>query len=253
MSDLPRLAFIHLPKTGGTSVRAFLQDVYQGETFPGNTTLDYANYTNDQLDSYRFYSGHAYRKDIIRLPQDTLLFTIFRNPVWRAMSLYRFYRQIRDLPDDVHMREAINTAKSANIVDFIYSDCPFLIEHLQAGQIRQFLDQDVLNELGHRRKLTVDVEDRVWENFVTNLQAFQYVFVSEWLDLSIPYFAVQLGLRTFDRPLGRANVSRHEDGIDEMAVRRAVYDTSPLDCRAYDYALLRQRDFARSWLQGSPP
>ncbi len=185
MSDLPRLAFIHIPKTAGTSVRDFFAKIYGDAVFPGMTTLDYACYSDEQLAEYRFFSGHAYHRDFTRLPPDTKLFTIFRNPVQRAISLYRYYAGIENTSDDPFIREAIDIAKNKGIIDFVYSNNPFLIEHLRAGQIRQFIGDRLLQELGHRRSITDDLEQRLWVDCAATLARFSYVITLDYLAPSL--------------------------------------------------------------------
>jgi hypothetical protein len=244
LTDLPRLAFAHVPKTAGTSVRELLSAAYGKEAFPGMTTLDYVCYSNEELAKYRFHSGHAYLRDLLRLPSGTIRLAIFRDPVKRAISLYQYYAGIANWSDDPNIREAIDTAKNKGIIEFLHSNNPMLIEHLRGGQVRQFIDNNILDELGHRRTFTGAIEKRIAESFFQTMEGFAFVFTVDWLETSIACMGHELGL-PIDARLGRANVSCPQTEIDDMQVRRATWDISALDYLAYDYARERERDFLR--------
>jgi Sulfotransferase family len=245
VTSLPRLAFIHIPKTAGTSVRELLSAIYGDTAFPGMTTIDYGHYSNDELAGYRFYSGHCYLRDLIRLPSDTITFSVFRNPAKRAISLFRYYSQIETSSTDEYVREAIDIAKNQGIIEFLHSSNPFIIEHLRAGQIRQFIDSDLLNLIGHRREFTVSMERAIWRNFETNILRIKYLLTSDWLDTSIHLVCRDIGLPRSHCNLARANQSqaRPDVKIDVSAVYRASWDVSPLDWRAYEFACQKEREF----------
>jgi len=242
----PRLAFVHIPKTAGTSVRQKLARLYGERALPAMTTLDYPLYSDARLADYRFYSGHAYRRDYMRLPADTVLMTVFREPVARAISLYGYFRSITVPRDSGPTWEATEIARTCGLVEFVRSEHPVIIEHLRSGQLRQFLASAVLNEIVHRPAISAELERRVWDDFVRNLDAFRYVFTVDWLDMSLAAMLRELDLPDDGTSLPRANASPREFEIDEMAVRRAVYEISPLDCRAYDLARERERRFLKS-------
>lgn len=250
MDVLPRLAFAHIPKTAGTSVRDLLSTMYGDAAFPGMTTVDYGYYSDDQLSAYRFYSGHCYFRDINRLPSDTIAFSVFRNPAKRAISLFKYFSQIEIPSEDEYMREAIEIARNHGIIEFVHADSPFLVELLRAGQLRQFIDDDLLKFVGHRREYTMSMERTIWRNFEKNMQRFKYVLTSDWLSTSIHLMCREVGLPSSDLTLPRANPSsiRSNTKIDESQVYRASWDVSPLDWRAYEYACRREREFVSKFI-----
>jgi hypothetical protein len=241
----PRLAFVHVPKTAGTAVTNALNRAYAGGIFPAMTTIDYRHYDNDSFMEYRFFKGHAYRCDYERLPAGTILLTILRDPVARTMSLYQYYRAILDTHlTDPFMLEASHLAKTASIVEFIYSDSPFLIEHLRLGQVRQFLPDDMLKQIAHRQFLSRELRHCAVEAFTQQMARFDYSLTTEALALSFPLMAAQLGLPESCLKLERDNESEPAADIDPADIRRALIDVNAAEFTCYDN--VRRRETA--WL-----
>ena len=251
---LPSLCFVHVPKTAGTAVTETLRAVYGPQSLPAMTTLDYACYGADQLAAYRFYAGHAYRRDYTRLSEGTLLFTVMRDPVERAISLYRYYRTLDPAPmGDGFMREAVELARGRPLMEFIYSDSPFLIEHLRLGQIRQFLPDALLAEISHRQFLSRALRDAAIEAALAELARFDLVLSHEWLGLSFGRAMRHLGVDLGGRGLALANVSEGTVDVDRCDVRRAMVDINGAEFICYDFVLRRERDWLAADLARGEP
>jgi hypothetical protein len=244
-TPLPRLAFVHIPKTAGTSVTGALERGYGSQMFPGMTTLDYRCFSDEQLTCYRLFKGHAYRADYMRLPADTIRFTVLRDPVRRAMSFYAYCRglDVSHINDDF-MREACRVAASASAIDFVYSDSPFVIEHLRLGQVRQFLSAETLARIAHRQFLTRALRQQAVREFISEMQSFRYVLTCEALSLSFPLMMTCLGLPPPCAALGHDNASERTADIDPADVRRALVDVNAAEFECYEYVRAREQ----AWL-----
>ena len=245
---LPRLAFVHIPKTAGTSITHALDRAYRGQSCPAMTTLDYACLPDTQLNSYWLYRGHAYRRDYERLPKNTILCTVLRDPVRRARSYFAYYRDLDDrhITDDFVL-EASRLAKTASVIEFIYLDSPFIIEHLRLGQLRQFLPEATLAAIGHRQFLTRALRQAVVEDFLREMEKFTYVLTTGMLALSFPLMATQLGLPAICAALPNENRSQPviaTDDADDADIRRALIDVNAGEFCAYE--TIRAREAA--WL-----
>jgi hypothetical protein len=241
----PRLAFVHVPKTAGTSVTHALSRYYNGYCCPAMTTLDYPLYGDDALAQYRFYKGHAYRRDYERLPEDTIRFTVLRDPVRRALSYYNYYRCLDDGElTDPFIREASRLAKTATPIEFVYSDSPFVIEHLRLGQVRQFLPAATLAAIGHRQFLSRALRQTAVAEFIEEMCRFAYVLTVECLWLSFPVMAREIGLPECVSALEWKNHSEPADGVDLADVRRALVDVNAAGFECYAYAQRREQ----AWL-----
>jgi len=241
----PRLAFVHVPKTAGTSVTHALSRYYEGHCCPAMTTLDYRLYGDDALAQYRFYKGHAYRRDYERLPGDTIRFTVLRDPVNRALSYYNYYRSLDDSElTDPFIREASHLAKTASAIEFVYSDSPFVIEHLRLGQVRQFLPAATLAAIGHRQFLSRALRQTAVDEFIEEICRFSYVLTVECLWLSFPVMARDIGLPESVFALEWKNRSEPADGVDLADLRRALVDVNAAGFECYAYAQRREQ----AWL-----
>jgi hypothetical protein len=248
--ELPRLAFVHVPKAAGSSITAALQLAYADKTFPAMTTLDYPCFDAAQLQPFRFYKGHAYRRDYERLPPDTRRFTVLRDPFARTISYIRYYRTLdAEQIADPYMREAVHLAKTQSAVEFIYSDSPFVIEHVRLGQVRQFLRDTTLDQIGHRQSLTRELRRHAIDEFLIAMNGFDFTLTREALALSFPLMVAQLGLPAHCGVLPRENVSCRPDDFDPVDVRRAVIDVNGGEFECYEY--VRAREMA--WLTDALP
>jgi hypothetical protein len=241
--ELPRLAFIHIPKTAGTSITNTISELYGALTFPAMTTLDYACYKEDEIEHFRFYKGHSYYRDFRRLPGGTIFFSVFRGPTERAISLYRYWRSIdvTHIADPI-VSEACEIARSSGIIDFIYSDNPFIIEHLRLGLIRQFLSEELLLDIGHRRYLARQTTNEALAEFKSRLDGIDYVMTCDYIDVSYFVMSSSIGLPSVRTKMRNDNASPKCDIGGIFDIRRAMLDVSPLDFHCYEMARKKERD-----------
>lgn len=112
-----KLVFMHIPKNGGTSLRTVLSSWYAAEQrCPYREGQDYLqNFNDEQLHRYSFFTGHLPLYVVQRFfPKSMTKFTVLRDPVERAYSLYAYWRDFK-LPDqnteaDGEAPEAVATA-----------------------------------------------------------------------------------------------------------------------------------------------
>lgn len=239
----PRLAFVHIPKTGGVSLTAMLARAYDGQVLPAMTTLDYPFYDAAELARFRFYKGHAYRRDYERLPPGTIRLTVLRDPVARAVSFWRYYRALDPAAsEDPSIAEAIRLAREGSALDLIRAEAPFVIEHLRLGQVRQFLPPATLAAVDHHPFLPRALQHAVLGAFVAEMARFDHVLTSEMLPLSLPPVLRALGLGGRVGPLPRENVSPPAPDCDPFDLRRAVMEVNEVEFACYEH--VRRREIA---------
>lgn len=85
--------FVHIPKTGGTAVHAFLKDsVPEAAMFPFSFIRDLFRST-ETLEQYSYYSGHFQGLLEMALAQKTRKAVLLREPVARTISHFLHYQR----------------------------------------------------------------------------------------------------------------------------------------------------------------
>ena len=86
------LAFVHLQKTGGTTLRSLLEQHYQQDKVcPLRFNLHALSVS--ELAQFDFFSGHFDLSTLRYIPRkDSRAITIFREPRSRLISIYRFHK-----------------------------------------------------------------------------------------------------------------------------------------------------------------
>jgi hypothetical protein len=235
---LPRICFVHIPKTAGSSVRAFFLDVYGDLAFHAHTTLDYQAASEAELSRYQFYGGHTYRSDWSRLPGDARFLTIMREPVDRLISLYQYWNTIdlgylESVPEpDRFLVEAIRIAHTCPIEEFALSDSPAIVEHVRNAYARQLIRTPTnLNSM-----LDSSSTAATFDESVEVLFSFDVVLTTGRLDRSFAPALAHLGFGNSHEPLGRKNKSAMHLSCDKAEVGRILSEISPLDYRIYAVA-----------------
>ena len=153
MNDRPRICFIHLPKTAGSSLRQMLRDNYfNDEIFNGNTMLDYEGLSKEDLEPKKLYLGHLYfYKALELLPKDTNYITVLRNPIERVKSLYYFWKShsveyIRNENIPEIIRRGPKLAKENDLLDFLKLDDKFIQQSISNNQALQLYNKKVTDK-----------------------------------------------------------------------------------------------------------
>jgi hypothetical protein len=90
----PRLVFMHLPKTGGTTLHHLLQPHFAPDETCPDRFAELYRHTDAELARWRFFSGHFRMDELRRIPPPAFRVTLLRDPRERILSLYRFWRRI---------------------------------------------------------------------------------------------------------------------------------------------------------------
>lgn len=96
-NGLPLFYFMHLPKTGGTSLRYLLQHAYGASVlFPSAQIYEMPDYSRAEILGYRCFVGHFGRALYSLLPPDHgyATMTVLRDPVERSVSQIKYMERL---------------------------------------------------------------------------------------------------------------------------------------------------------------
>jgi hypothetical protein len=87
------LVFIHLEKTGGNTLRNYLEGKFPSDRVCPARFNELHLYTAAELGFFDFFAGHFDRSSIRLIPRDNIkIVSLFREPRSRLISLYRFFK-----------------------------------------------------------------------------------------------------------------------------------------------------------------
>lgn len=121
--DTPRVIFMHLPKTGGSTMHRLLSHNFVKDKICPERWNYLRGYTLGDLEKYRLFSGHFDYYTCQMIPgKNNKIITILREPKARLISLYYFERAHRTrVIEQEHLRLA-ELANKYSLVDFFKLD-----------------------------------------------------------------------------------------------------------------------------------
>ena len=180
-----KLVFLHLPKTGGTTLHTQIACQFSSERifpgrFPGLKT-SLAEHGSD----YDFFSGHFNATEINLIPGPLYLVTVLRDPRERLVSLYYFFRRQRADRIAPAMRgtiECVRLAQTHDLLGFLrHGDVAIVTDNTMARTLSGDASAAprTVVEGGQTVRLTgADVVSRA----VANLERFNIIGFTENLD-----------------------------------------------------------------------
>lgn len=121
--------FLHLPRTGGTTLRDILAMQYSDlESFENKTLTDTDNNFNHENISeksiYKLIKGHVYFGIHEYIPQKCIYFSMMRNPVERVLSVYNYVKKRTNHQDHDYVKEK-------SIIEYIESRRNLMLNNAQ--------------------------------------------------------------------------------------------------------------------------
>jgi hypothetical protein len=116
-----RLVFLHLPKTGGTTLHHHFAEHFAPEEICPERFSSLDRFTTEELSRWRYFSGH-YNFDQLRLiPGPLFVVTVLRDPVERLLSNYYFWKRHRPAVIAAKKLDGPATAREGTLLDFLRS------------------------------------------------------------------------------------------------------------------------------------
>ncbi|MET1081385.1 MAG: hypothetical protein ABWY06_25570 [Pseudomonas sp.] len=137
---VPKVVFLHCPKTGGTTLHDLLRQAFADEQVCPERFNGLKNMPAGQLLQYRFFSGHYDLVSCQLIPGEKRIITFLREPVARLLSLYNFLRAHR--PEVVERNEwaLARLAIQLDAVAFFRHPSVRMHPYLNNGMTRTLVD-----------------------------------------------------------------------------------------------------------------
>jgi hypothetical protein len=239
----PRMAFIHVPKTAGTSINSHFKD-YIGSKKSGRC-INYRDFRSAPLESFaekareaRFVSGHMPWTvfESFRDPH-TFSFTFLRDPFARLRSLYH---HAANMPSQVRDDDQVRLVRGLSLEQFLASDHPDIRYRTDNYLARQLTGQMTFFPRTEKERAALA------EQAVHNLTTLNFVGLVESFDQDFASIAAVACLPPPPRGK-RVNDSSALVQTDEKkaAIKRELDDTLKreffhlveVDLRIYDHFL----------------
>jgi hypothetical protein len=120
-----RLVFLHLPKTGGTTLHHHFSAAFAPHEICPERGAQLDRIPPTQLASYRYFSGHFVFDQLRLIPGPLFVVTVLRPPIDRILSVYHFLRRHSAERLAAHpLKEAELARASPTLLDFLRNPAP---------------------------------------------------------------------------------------------------------------------------------
>lgn len=216
-----RYYFLHLPKTAGTSVSAWIEETRRFSVMPDHLWGALLVRPRSQLEHYDMFWGHFYRSLHSYLPFPVTPFVFLRNPIDRSISHYEHIR--REPGHYFHDRVRRQGSFLAFLRDSVTRP---MVRNFQVRALCNTLDPETISAvLGETRgplalEREIETRDIGLDDSDALALAQDYldrccvVGISEMVDESIALLASEFEIATYHPPQ-RLNVGsgRHSDAL----------------------------------------
>lgn len=114
-----RVAFIHFPKTGGTTLHNFLLKAFTKKKVCPERFNNFDRFSDNDLQQYDFFSGHMDFRNLRRVASPAYTITVLREPKDRILSLYYFWRAHSNAVIEKNNLAGPRVAKQLSLLEFL--------------------------------------------------------------------------------------------------------------------------------------
>jgi hypothetical protein len=252
-----KLVFLHIPKTGGTSLHHHFAAHFAPEEICPERFSRLDRYAPEELDRYRYFSGH-YNFDQLRLiPGPLFIVTVLRDPAERLLSNYYFWKRHTPAYIAKNNLEGPAIARTGPLLDFLRSTHHEVQDSVNNTMVRYLAGQvNVHADLSYRYSAgghAIHVSElEVLHRAAGNLLTIDVVGFSNSLHDAYTRVALAFGMRRVPQLVRRntrdETLPHLEPAVEEEITREAraeIDRLTYLDRVLFRLARAHQRQFPR--------
>lgn len=204
--------FIHIPKTGGTTINAAMQGTFW-QTEPGfnyrHILKDKSSNSGDIFDPENFDEFHGHT-----------IFMMLRHPVDRLVSEYYFIRERNEFVNDLKTKPKD------------------LVSYAQSPQTQNYMTGFLK---GKKMYDTIPVNEKDLEDVLESIEKLDiHTGIFEYFSDSLAYFSQRTGI-VWNETIDIKRVTLRRPKVDELSddVKDLILRTNDLDLKLYNFCLER--------------
>jgi hypothetical protein len=235
-----KVIFLHMPKTGGVSLRQWLCANYASEKFfPAHLVPQQVTFSIEALNQYSVFCGHLDWSGLDCIRGDRFLFTVLRRPVDRIISNFCYWKRIAE-------RKSCDELEREDIAHLVpLKECASMGDYFleTKDDVRRIVEYSFNNMYSYyfafRRFAGPDLSrrmpvDRICENASIHLETLNFVGLTEMLDVSVSMLGCALGLA--GPPMSRLNETSAPEL--EQSVRSEILSNPGLQAKIKEFTAL---------------
>lgn len=237
-----RVALMHLPKTGGTTLHRLLAEQFEPEKTCPERFNAFDRFTQEDLQKYDFFSAHMDFHGLSRVAQPAYTITLLREPKARILSLYYFWKsQTREQIEKLNLAGP-RFAKNHNLLGFLRDMPDNMIQNIDNSYVRNLMGRVAL---GGRNRLPI-AEDEAIRLSMRNLMRIDTVGFLEDLPKAVDEVFARLSKpapATIPKTRARETFGVSEPNSDKVEIEEVTPEIDALltyytrlDSKVYDAA-----------------
>ncbi len=228
--EQPRFIFLHIPKTGGMTLKHIIFRQFKGvkslnlRITKKLNTKPLSSFTEKERNELRLISGHFAFSDDFIFPDATNYFTMLREPVKRVISQYNYLYS-----NTQHAFNKTMVEKNYSLYDMLSQG---YVKHFDNCLVR-FLSGSVFKDFG-----TIDEADyqKALQNFD---KYFTHFGLNEHFDESILMLSYELNWKFPYYAHINTTKTKKTDITFDAQTNAALVKCTQFDKRLYDYAFIK--------------
>lgn len=219
------LVFTHIPRTGGTTLRAILSKYLEKPLYIDSLS-DFAFMNDENLNSHTFIATHCGYGIFSRIIVPPKKLVILRDPVERIVSQYYYLRGLEE-----NVSYSSYYAKTLSLEQFVKNENPAVWVGIRNTQTWHLIED---KNIHFRNKYKGMSDEKLLEIATDHLARYDFVGFTDRLPSVLDQIAIEYGWKRVSEnlPLMRSSERPNTTDICE-SIRASVRDKVRLDLLLY--------------------